>query len=269
MTLGKNTMAEDSLKFPNLFRLDGEIAIITGAGAGIGRQSALTLAKAGATVAVTDMNAERAKRVASEISRSGGTAKAWELNVADESAIVDIISEIAHQLGQLDILVNNAGIAKRMPTTELELEDWRKVFAVNVEGTFVCSREAGRYMLERRSGRIVNVVSIMGMVGGGLYPNLVYHASKGAVVNMTRALAAEWASQGIRVNAVAPTYVETEMTAPLREDEDMSNRIRELTPIGRFAEPGEIASGVLYLASHAASMVTGHILAIDGGWLAV
>ncbi len=252
-----------------LFRLDGEVALVTGAGRGIGRIAATTLAQAGATVAVTDLRGEHAEEVAREITEAGGMATASTLDVSDEQAIVAVIGDLVGRFGRIDVLVNNAGVGNRRPTTLMTTSDWRKVFAVNVEGTFVCAREAGRHMLERRSGRIINVASIMGMVGGGLYPNLAYNTSKGAIVNMTRALAAEWAPMGVRVNAIAPTFVNTEMTTVLRTDVAMRRKIEDRTPMGRFAEPEEMAGGILYLASAASGMVTGHILAIDGGWLAI
>jgi len=169
----------------------------------------------------------------------------------------------------VDILFNNAGIALRRPTIELTLADWNKVVAVNMSGVFLCAREAARHMLAGgRGGRIVNTASIMGISGGGLYPNISYQATKGAVVNMTRALAVEWAGQGIRVNAIAPTWVRTPLTRALTERPDLVERIEQLTPIGRLAEPEEMVGAVLFLASRASAMVTGHVLAIDGGFLA-
>jgi NAD(P)-dependent dehydrogenase (short-subunit alcohol dehydrogenase family) len=171
--------------------------------------------------------------------------------------------------GRLDILFNNAGIAIRKPTTDLTLDDWNKVVAVNMTGVFLCAREAARHMRAGgRGGRIVNTASIMGFSGGGLYPNISYQATKGAVVNMTRALAVEWATQGIRVNAIAPTWVRTPLTRGITDKPELVRRIEQLTPMGRFAEPEEIVGGVLFLASRASAMVTGQILAIDGGFLA-
>jgi len=251
------------------FRLDGQAAIVTGAGAGIGRAAALALAQAGAKVAVTDIDGASAEKCAAEIIGAGGEATAWTLDVADEASICNAAAAVEQQFGQVDILVNNAGIARREPTEEVTARTWRQVMAINVDGAFLCSREFGRPMLHRRHGCIINVISIMGLVGGGLYPNLAYHTSKGALVNMTRALAAEWGDRGVRVNGIAPTYVNTDLTTNLRADAAMVQRIEERTPLGRFAEPQDMAGGILYLASPAAAMVTGHILAIDGGWLAI
>ncbi|MHA1564576.1 MAG: SDR family NAD(P)-dependent oxidoreductase [Alphaproteobacteria bacterium] len=257
---------------PNMaqaFRLDDQIALVTGAGAGIGRAAALALAQAGAKVAVTDINATSAQQCAADIVDAGGQATAWTLDVAQEESICTTAVAVAQAFGPVDILVNNAGVAHREPAEEMTTRTWARVMAINVDGAFICSREFGRDMLRRRRGCIVNVISIMGLVGGGLYPNLAYHTSKGALVNMTRALAAEWGDRGVRVNAIAPTYVNTDLTANLRADARMVRQIEERTPLGRFAEPQDMAGGILYLASPAAAMVTGHILAIDGGWLAI
>jgi NAD(P)-dependent dehydrogenase (short-subunit alcohol dehydrogenase family) len=167
------------------------------------------------------------------------------------------------------VLFNNAGMAVRRPTVELPLEDWSKVVAVNMTGVFLCARAAARPMLaSRQGGRIVNTASIMGLSGGGLYPNISYQATKGAVVNMTRALAVEWAKQGIRVNAIAPTFVKTPFIQPILEKPELVAAIERMTPMGRLAEIDEIVGAVLFLSSRASSMVTGHILAVDGGFLA-
>lgn len=262
-------MTKQDFSVLDLFRLEGDVGMVTGAGAGIGRIAALSLAQAGARVAVTDIDGAAAGRVADEIKAIGIEAAAWTLDVTDESAIIRIVGEIGEAFDHIDILVNNAGTALREPTESLSTEAWDRVMATNSTAAFVCAREVGRGMLRRKRGRIINIASIMGLVGGGLYPNLAYHTSKGAIVNMTRALAAEWANCGICVNAIAPTYVNTDLTARLRTDPEMVNLIADRTPIGRFAEPEEMAGGILYLASEASSMVTGHILAIDGGWLAI
>jgi NAD(P)-dependent dehydrogenase (short-subunit alcohol dehydrogenase family) len=251
------------------FRIDGEVAVVTGGGAGIGRAACLALAEAGAHVCVTDVDAAAAARVAREIETSGGRAEWRGLDVGNTEAIPRVFQAIAAERGQIDVLVNNAGVALREAAVTLSLADWERIVRINQTAVFLCSREAGRVMIDRRSGRIVNVASIMGLVGGGFYPNLPYHATKGAVVNMTRALAAEWAPFGVRVNAIAPTFARTELTARLREDADRVRIIQERTPLGRFAEAEEMAGGILYLASPASSMVTGHVLAIDGGWTAI
>jgi NAD(P)-dependent dehydrogenase (short-subunit alcohol dehydrogenase family) len=229
--------------------------VVTGGASGIGRTIADAFAGVGARVAIFDVAA--------------GGPDGYKVDVRDESQVKAAFDEVMTRHGRVDVLFNNAGIALRRPTTELSLGDWNTVVAVNMTGVFLCAREAARHMLAGgRGGRIINTASIMGISGGGLYPNISYQATKGAVVNMTRALAVEWARQGIRVNAIAPTWVRTPLIRPITENPEVMKRIEEITPMGRIAEPEELVGAVLFLASRASAMVTGHVLAVDGGFLA-
>jgi len=250
------------------FRLDGRVAVVTGAASGIGFASARSLGLAGAKIAVADINPEGAEKAVAALAQDGIEAAAHVFDVADEAAVVGALAAVASAWGRIDVLVNNAGLAARQPSEALELSAWEKVIRINLNGSFLCAREAGKVMLAQGRGSIVSITSIMGLVGGGLYPNLAYHSTKGALVNFTRALAVEWASRGVRVNAVAPTFVRTPLTAKLLSDAKMKADIEAMTPLGRLAEAEEIADAVLYLASDAAAMVTGHTLPVDGGWVA-
>ncbi|WP_395019593.1 SDR family NAD(P)-dependent oxidoreductase [Dongia sp.] len=253
-----------------LFGLKGKVAVVTGGASGIGLASAELFAAAGATVVVVDRDAAAAEQALAKIGgRFGPGGLAFGTDVAKESEIEATTAAVEKSLGRIDILVNSAGTAIRRPATEVSVEDWDKVMNVNTTGTFLFSRAVARGMIARgEGGSIVQISSIMGFSGGGLYPNISYQTSKGAVVNMTRALAVEWAPHRIRVNAVGPTYVKTPFIAGLVAQPELVQRIEAMTPLRRIAEPVEIASAVLYLASPAASMVTGHTLMVDGGFMA-
>lgn len=251
---------------PPSFLVTGQCAVVTGGGGGLGRAAALLLASAGASVAVVDRDGTTAGEVAADISAAGGKASVHAVDVTDESAVEATMGDVLAAHGSLDILINNAGIAVRSKATEMSLPDWNRVVDINLTAMFLVARAAARHMLAGNGGAIVNTASIMGL-SGGLYPNVAYQTTKGGVVNMTRALALEWAPK-IRVNAVAPTFVRTGLTERLLQSDEVVATIEAATPLGRLAEPEEIAAGMLFLASPAASMVTGTILPIDGGYLA-
>jgi gluconate 5-dehydrogenase/2-deoxy-D-gluconate 3-dehydrogenase len=246
------------------FRFAGEIAVVTGAGSGIGQGAALALAGVGADVLCLDIRAEAARQTADEIIARGGRATSAALDVADEEA-VEAAFETAAQRGPLVVLVNSAGISRRKPALEISRADWDAVNAVNVTGSFLCARAAARRM--RTGGAVVNIASVLGF-SGGLYPNVAYQSSKGAVVNLTRALALEWAPLGVRVNAVAPGWIETPFLTNATSNPEARSAIEGATALGRLGRVEEVTSAILYLASAASSYVTGHTLVVDGGFLA-
>jgi NAD(P)-dependent dehydrogenase (short-subunit alcohol dehydrogenase family) len=246
------------------FRLDGQVAVITGGARGIGRATAEAFVAAGARAVLVDRDLDEARRAADAI----GNAEAHAVDVTDEAQVDRFFDGLAARLGRLDILVNNAGASIRKATVDLSKTEWDTVIAVNQTAVFLCSRAAARHMLARRGGAMVNLASIMGFSGGGLYPNISYQASKGAIVNMTRAFAIEWAKDNIRVNAVAPAWVRTGFIAPVLAKPELVAAIEGVTPMGRLVEPEEVAAAILFLASPAASMTTGHVIAVDGGYLA-
>lgn len=250
------------------FSLQGQTAAVTGGGNGIGKAVALGLARSGAHVVVMDLELSAAKMVVNEIESEGLSAQAVCVDVKDEVQVDQAMKQAFEYHQRLDILINNAGIAIRKPSTELALADWNRVLEVNLTGVFLCARSAARFMIAQGSGAIVNTASIMGLSGGGLYPNISYQSTKGAIVNLTRALAVEWASHQIRVNAVAPTWVETDFIKPLMAQPDLVEKIKGMTPLGRLAKPQDIVGAAVFLCSPCASMVTGHTLAVDGGFLA-
>jgi NAD(P)-dependent dehydrogenase (short-subunit alcohol dehydrogenase family) len=247
-----------------LFEIPGQVAVITGAARGIGLATAKLMTEAGATVALLDIDGDTARQ---EAQRIGGKASAWACDVTSEASIESTFGEIARRHGRIDILVNNAGAAVRKPAVELSMEEWHKVIDLNLGGVFQCSRVAARLMAKQGGGTIVNLASIMGF-SGGIFPNASYQASKGGVVNLTRALALEWAEQKIRVNAVAPTFVKTDLTVPIFTNPEVLAKVKAHTPLGELPEVGDIAAAILFLASPAARFITGVTLPVDSGYLA-
>ncbi|HET7876553.1 MAG TPA: glucose 1-dehydrogenase [Methylomirabilota bacterium] len=250
---------------PPLFDLSGRVCLVTGGGTGIGRTIAETLAAAGGVVAVADIDLPAAERVADTL---GGKALAVKVDVASAEDVGAMVGRIEDVYGRIDILVNNAGINIVKPSLDLSTEDWDAVIRVNLTGVFLCSQAVARVMRRMGGGCVINLASIYGQVGVTLHPAAAYAASKGGVVNLTRALAVEWAPHGIRVNAIAPGYVRTGLTAARLDDEDYRQRALERIPLGRLLTPGDLAGAALFLASDASAAVTGHILNVDGGWLA-
>ena len=251
----------------HLFDLTGRKALVTGGATGIGEGIALGLAAVGADVALTYRSHAPEDTLAriEALGRKGAAIKA-DFSGMDQAAAEDVVRFASDALGGLDILVNNAGIIHREDSSEMPLDDWRRVLSVNLDSVWLLSQAAGKRMLSQGSGKIIIVSSVLASQGGLRVP--AYVASKHAVVGLTKALCNEWAPQGINVNSIAPGYTATDNTQALRDDPDRSKALLERIPAGRFAEPSEIAGAAVFLASNAANYCHGSIVTVDGGWLA-
>ena len=248
-------------------RLDGQVAVVVGGGRNIGLASAEALAEAGATVVITDLDAELLKSGAAALGRIGAKHHGLLVDVTDSASVDAAAAAVLNRYGRVDVLVCNAGIARSdVPAEEVTDEHWLNVIDVNLNGVFRCCRAFGRPMLAQGSGAIVNIGSMSGFIVNKPQPQAYYNASKAGVHHLTKSLAAEWAPRGVRVNAVAPTYIETSLTKFGMEDERMFPVWMENTPMARVGQPDEIASVVLFLASAAASLLTGSIVLADAGY---
>jgi 2-deoxy-D-gluconate 3-dehydrogenase len=245
------------------FDLSGQVAVVTGARRGIGRGLATALAQAGADVVAVSRTAP--EETAREIGRVGRRCAPLALDLADPAQVDRVIPEAVRAFGRVDILVNNAGTGVRAPAVDVTPEDWHRVLQVNLHAVFRLCQDAGREMLPRRRGKIINIASLMSFEGGILIA--AYTASKGAVGQLTKLLANEWAEHGVNVNAIAPGYIETDLTRPLREDAVRNPAILARIPAGRWGRPDDLAGAAVFLASRASDYVHGHLLAVDGGWL--
>ncbi len=246
------------------FGLQGKVALVTGSSQGLGLGMARGLAQAGASVIVNGRTLEKLDSVVSDFRRQGWDAHALAADLSKRSDIERLIKDAIAWKGHLDILVNNAGITRRSRAVEHSDEDWDAVMGVNVDGLFTACRTAGKHMLERGSGKIINTASLLTFFGGITVP--AYAASKGAVGQLTKALSNEWSSRGVQVNAIAPGYMRTELTAPLQNDATRNVEILSRIPANRWGEPSDLEGAVVFLASSASNYLSGHILAVDGGW---
>lgn len=241
--------------------LDGRLAVVTGAGRGIGRVIAEALAAEGADIAVCDLKEEWLAETVASLQGMGRKAKGYGVDVSDSTSVNGMIDDVVKTFGRLDIMVNNAGITKDTFLVRMSDADWDQVISVNLRGTFLFSRAVAKPMMKQRSGAIVNIASVIGLIGNAGQCN--YAASKAGIIALTKSSAKELASRGIRANAVAPGFIETKMTEVLSED--IRNKMLETIPLKRFGSPADVAKAVLFLASDASSYVTGQVLTVSGG----
>jgi len=241
--------------------LTGQAAIVTGAAKGLGRAIAITLARCGAKVACIDINAESLAETVNAIRAAGGTAEPMACDVTDSDRVGAVVDEVVKLWGGLQILVNNAGITRDNMIIRMKDDQWDAVININLKGTFLFIRAAAKPMMKGRQGRIINIASVSGLMGNPGQAN--YSASKAGVIGLTRTVARELAGRNITINAVAPGFIATDMTAALGEE--ILQEVRKQIPLGRLGDPQDVADAVLFLASDAASFITGHILTVDGG----
>ncbi len=242
-------------------KLSGKVALVTGAAQGIGRAIALLLARNGADIVVSDINLEKAEETAKEIRAIGPNAISVKVDVANLSDVERMVEGILEKLAKIDILVNNAGITRDKLVLRMTEEDWDAVLGVNLKGTFNCTKAVLRHMAKQRSGKIVNIASVVGEMGNAGQAN--YSASKAGVIGLTKTVAREYAQRGINVNAIAPGYIETPMTDALPEK--AKEELRRLIPMERLGKPEDVAEAVLFLVSEESSYVTGQVLNVNGG----
>ncbi len=257
------------MQFPSA-RIEGKVAIITGTGSGIGQASALALAAAGAKIILTELpgRTDAAEATASTARADYGVETlVMPLDVTNLGQIDELVTCAVARFGQIDILVNNAGINIPKLAFDVTEADWDLILDINLKGLFFTTQAVGRVMAEQKRGKIISIASQMGVVG--YTKRAAYCSSKAGVVNLTRVLAFEWAQYGIRVNAIGPTFVETPLTRPMFEDEAFRQDVLSRIPLGQLAQPQDIASAVVFLASPASDMITGQTLLVDGGWTAV
>lgn len=249
------------------FRLTGRVALVTGGAGGIGLCTAQALAEAGAQVTIADLEQVAIEEAKSKLNGLGYDMEGVVMDVTNSEQVTHVADRMARDLGRIDILVNNAGIARSQTAAEdVSDEHWLNVLDVNLNGTFWCARAFGRHMLKQGSGTIVNVGSMSGFIVNRPQAQSYYNASKAAVHHLTKSLAAEWASRGVRVNAVAPTYIATSINAFADKTSEMYRRWIDGTPMARLGQPDEVASVILFLASDASSLMTGSVVLVDGGY---
>lgn len=243
--------------------LEGKISLITGGARGIGKEIALRFAKEGSNIAICDVNIELLEQTAEEIRGMDREVLVFKADVTSLTEVQDMLDKILDKFKKLDILINNAGITRDNLVLRMSEEDWDRVIAVNLKGTFVCIKAASKIMLKQRFGKIVNLASIIGIMGNIGQAN--YSASKAGIIGLTKSVAKELAPRGVCVNAIAPGFIKTEMTAKLPEE--IQKKMLSVIPLGRFGEPKDVADLALFLSSESSSYITGQVIQIDGGML--
>ncbi|RJQ57069.1 MAG: glucose 1-dehydrogenase [Desulfobacteraceae bacterium] len=250
----------------NEFDLSGKIAVVTGAGRGLGYAISIALARYGAHVVACSRTESELKRVAGEIEKIGQRSIAVRLDVSDIGSIRPMVDRTLETFGRIDILVNNAGINRPQPAMDVTEENWDLVMNTNLKGLFFCAQAVGRVMVSQKKGKIINISSDAGTVG--IPQRAVYCASKGGVNLLTKVLAIELAPHGIHVNAIAPAFIETSLTSPMLKEPEFKAYVLSNTPLGRVGKPAEVGAAAVFLASAASDYMTGHIMLVDGGWTA-
>ena len=242
-------------------RLEGKTVLITGAAQGIGKSIALGMAKEGASIAIADVNIESAQSTSQEVANLGVKSMAVKLDVSSQNDVTSVFKAVTEELGPLDILVNNAGITRDTLLLRMKEEDWDAVLDVNLKGSFLCSKEAIRIMGKQRYGKIINISSVVAFMGNAGQAN--YSSSKAGLIGLTKTIAKEYASRGIRANAVAPGFIETAMTDKLSEE--VKNEMKKAIPLGQFGTPEDVTNAVIFLASKEADYISGQVIHVNGG----
>ena len=238
-----------------------KVAVVTGGARGIGKEIALKLAKEGANICICDVNEEELEKTTKELESLGREAIGLKVDVTNFSAVEGMVQKVLDKFSKIDILINNAGITRDNLLLRMKEAEWDAVLNVNLKGTFNCTKAVSKVMIKQRSGRIVSIASIIGLIGNAGQSN--YAASKGGIISFTKSVAKELASRNINVNAIAPGFIKTDMTAKLSEE--LQNSMLKLIPLNRFGDPGDVANITLFLVSELSNYVTGHVIQVDGG----
>lgn len=252
-----------------MFDLKGRVAVVTGASSGLGVQMAKGLAAQGADLAILARRAAKLDEVRKIIEETGVKCLSVPCDVTDEASVASAAKAVEKEYGKVDILINNAGKGGTIPIEDTTLDDWNGDLNVDLNGVFLTTKEFGKVMMKNQYGRIINIASMYGLVGNTALPTAAYHAAKGAVVNFTRATAAEWAKHGITANCICPGYFATELTADTLNTDSFTAYMKQTVPLGRYGNEGELNAAAIFLASDEASYVTGAILPVDGGYTCV